>query len=116
MSSVFTAALLGSAVVVGSVLVGTLAQDATRTVTPCVGELCPRKSPIQNLPDQGAIQRKLKDTNQGEQMQGQDQFSGLVMRRKKVGESRWRLDPNRDQRRRSKRTGEVDKGNKTTAV
>jgi hypothetical protein len=55
MSSVFTTALLGSAVVVGSVLVGTLGQEATRTEKPCVGELCPRKSPIQNVPAQGAI-------------------------------------------------------------
>jgi len=116
MSSVFNTALLGSAVVVGSVLVGTLAEDATRTVKPCVGELCPRKSPIQNVPAQGAIQRKMMDTNQGEQVQGQDQSSDQVMPSQKAGESRWRFDPNQHQRRLSKRTGKVDKGTKTTAV
>jgi hypothetical protein len=38
------------------------------------------------------------------------------MRRKKVAGSRWRFDPNRDRRRRSKSAGKVDKGIKTTAV
>jgi hypothetical protein len=116
MSSVFTTALLGSAVVVGSVLVGTLAKDAARIVMPCVGELCPRKSPIQNVPAQGAIPRKMKDTNQGQQMQGQDQSSGQVMPRNKVGESNWPYDRNPHQRERSKSRGKVDKGIKTTAV
>src|SRR5262245_51874573 len=110
MSSVFTTALLGSAVVVGSVLVGTLAQDATRTAKPCVGELCPRKSPSQNVPAQDAIQKMVKDANQGEQMQGEDPSSGQVIPRKKLG------DPMPDQPRRSKNTGKVDKGIKTTAV
>jgi hypothetical protein len=116
MSSVFTTALLGSVVVVGSVLVGTLAQDATRTVKPCVGELCPRKSPIQNEPAQGAIQRKIKDTNQVERMQGKDPSSGDVTQRKKVSESIWRSVPDRDGRRSSESTGKVGKGIKTDAV
>src|SRR5262245_61755349 len=117
MSSIFTTALLGSAVVVGSVLVGTIAQDATRTAKPCVGELCPRKAPIQNVPAQGAIQRKIEVTNQGEHMQGQDQSSsGQVMPHKKVGESKWHFDPSPDQRRRSKNTEKIVKGTQTTAV
>jgi hypothetical protein len=116
LASIFTTALLGSAVVVGSVLVATLARDATSTVKPCVGELCPRKSRTQDVPDQAKIQRKMKDTNQGEQMQGQDQSPGQVMARKKVGESSWRFDSNRNRGGRSTSTGKVDKAAKTTAV
>ena len=110
MSSVFTISLLGSAVVVGSVLAGILAQDAKHAVKPCIGESCPRKSPMQDVPDQGAIQRKMEDSNKGEQMQNQ------VMPRGKLGESGWRFDTNLHQRRRSQSTGKVDKGTKTTAV
>ncbi|WP_162918195.1 hypothetical protein [Taklimakanibacter deserti] len=118
MSSILTTALLGSAVVVGSVLGIALAQDSTPTVKPCIGELCPPKSPTQDLPDQGADQDKMKGSNQG-QMQGQEQSSGQEIPRKKkrivkqqtdgdvkarvrVGETKWRFDASRHQRRRSK--------------
>jgi hypothetical protein len=120
MSSILTTALLGSSLIVGSVLGVTLVQDSTPTEKPCVGDLCPPKSQMQDVPDQGAI-KKRKDTTQGDQIQGQDQSSGQEVPRKKkkvgnqptdvdvdvnarvqVGEGRWRFDRTRHERRRSK--------------
>jgi hypothetical protein len=78
MSSLLTTALLGSAIIAASLSGVALAQDSTTKMQPCVGELCPPKSPKEDMPKQmmeGAIQV--------EQMQGQDQSSGQVMPRKK---------------------------------
>jgi hypothetical protein len=78
MSSLLTAALLGSAVIVGSVSGVALAQDSTHKVKPCLGELCPPKSPKEDMPKQ-----MTKGANQVERMQSKVQSSGQVMPRKK---------------------------------
>lgn len=121
MSSILTTAFLGSAVVAGSVLGITLAQDSSRT-KPCLGELCPPKSQLQDVPDQGKSQKKMNGGSQGEQMPGQDQpasAQGMPQKKKRLGApqtdadggrpagvqaggSRWRFDPDRHQRRRSR--------------
>jgi hypothetical protein len=121
MTSILTTALLGSALVTGSVLGVTLAQDSS-TTKPCVGDMCPPKSQTLEAPNQGEGQKKMKGNNQGEQMQGQDQTDQVMPRKKKrmgtqqtdgdvgvsaraqAGEGKWRFDPNRHQRRRSKNT------------
>jgi hypothetical protein len=113
MSSILTTALLGSVVIVGSVLGVTLAQD-TPTMKPCVGELCPPKSQMNK------DQKKMKGTNQNEEMQGQAPTEQTMPRKRKrmnaqqtdvdvdvsagvqAGEGKWRFDSNRHQRRRSK--------------
>lgn len=80
--------------------------------------MCPPKSQTQEAPKQGEGQKKMKGYNQGEQMQGQDQTDQIMSRKKKqmgtqqngvdvsarvqAGEGKWRFDPNRHQRRRSK--------------
>jgi hypothetical protein len=78
MSSLLTTALLGSAVIAGSLSGVALAQDSTTKMKPCLGELCPPKSPREDMPKQ-----MMEGANQGEQMQGQDQSSSQVMPRKK---------------------------------
>jgi len=80
MSNLLTTALLGSAVIAGSVsgVALAFAQDSTTKMKPCLGELCPPKSPGEDIPKQ-----MMEGANQVEQMQGQDQSSGQVMPRKK---------------------------------
>jgi hypothetical protein len=78
MSSLFTTALLSSAIIVGSALDTALAQDSMPGIEACEGELCPPKAPRQDMPDQ-----KMMGANQGEQMKGQDQASGQAIPRKK---------------------------------
>ena len=78
MSSLLTTAFLGSAIIAGSLSGVALAQDSTTKMKPCLGELCPPKSPREDMPKQmmeGAIQ--------AEQMQGQDQSSSQEKPRKK---------------------------------
>ena len=80
MSNLLTTALLGSAVIAGSVsgVALAFAQDSTTKMKPCLGELCPPKSPGEDIPKQ-----MMEGANQVEQMQGQDQSSGPVMPREK---------------------------------
>jgi hypothetical protein len=89
MSSRLTTALLGSAIVAASVSGVAFAQDSTTKVKPCLGELCPPKSPREDMPKQ-----TMEGANQAAQMQGQDQSSGQVMPRKKKQAS---FDRNRQQ-------------------
>jgi len=78
MSNLLTTALLASAVIAGSVSGIALAQDSTTKMKPCIGELCPPKSPREDMPKQ-----MMEGANQAEQMQVQDQSSGQVRPRKK---------------------------------
>jgi hypothetical protein len=71
MPSILITALLGLAAITGSVSGVALAQDSIPAVKPCVGELCPPKSPRQDLPDQRT------------KPQGQVQSSTQVISRKK---------------------------------
>jgi hypothetical protein len=88
MSNLLTTALLGLAVIAGSVSGVALAQDSTTKVKPCLGELCPPKSPREDMPKQ-----MMEGANQVKQMQGQDQSSGQVIRKKKQAS----FHPNRQQ-------------------
>lgn len=78
MSRLLTIALLGSAMIAGSVSGVALAQDSTAKVKPCIGDLCPPKASGEDMPKQ-----PVAGTNQPAQMKGQDQSSGQVMPRKK---------------------------------
>lgn len=77
MSSFLTTALFGSAIIVGSVSGAALARDSTNKVKPCIGDLCPPKSPGLDMPYQ-----KL-DGADAEAVHGQDQSSDQVMPLKK---------------------------------
>ena len=78
MSNLLTTALFGSALIAAPVSGVALAQDSTTKVKPCLGELCPPKSPREDMPKQ-----MMKGANQVERMQSKDQSSDQVMPRKK---------------------------------
>jgi hypothetical protein len=101
MSSVSTTALLGSAVVMGSILIGALAQDTTPTVKSCVGEFCDSSASMKHVPERDAVQKKMKRAKQDEKMQDQDQPSTQAKPRKRQD---------------SKTTKKVENATKKTAV
>jgi hypothetical protein len=100
MSSFLMTALLGLAVIAGSVSGIALAQDSTTKVEPCLGELCPPKSPREDIPKQ-----TVEGARQGKQMQAQDQPTGQVMPRKKKKQASF--ERNRDKQQPSKKTEQV---------
>src|SRR5262245_27075281 len=87
MSNLLTTALFGSALIAAPVSGVALAQDSTTKVEPCLGELCPPKSPREDMPKQ-----MMEGANQAESMQGKELSGGQVMPRKKKQAS---LDRNR---------------------
>ena len=77
LSSLITTALLSLAVISGSVFGVARAQDSTTKVKPCIGELCPPKSPIGDMPAQTT-----QDAGQSQQVHAQDKSSAQMRLRK----------------------------------
>jgi uncharacterized membrane protein len=127
MKSIFTTTALASALLLGAMAMATVskAQDAQPTTKECMGENCPGGA-MQGGSDQAVPGKRLRPPKQTDQTQQnnqvEDQSGDQVMPRKKraatqqnnddvdvnvrarvqTGENRWRFDPNRHERRRSK--------------
>jgi hypothetical protein len=92
LSSLFTTALIGLALIAGSVFDIAFAQDSTNKVKPCIGELCPPKAPREDMPVQ---------TTEGANLHAQDTPSAQPRPRKKMRTS---SDRSRPQYQRKKKT------------
>lgn len=132
MTRFLTTTTLATALVLGTLGAGSaLAQDAQPPGKECVGEQCPNGAmggKKEAIPEQAVPRKRLKAPEQGDQMQGNQKMpegnqaedqDNQVMRKKRVrssqqnddvdvkarvrvGEGKWRFDPNRHERRRSK--------------